>query len=164
MFRSLGRVGAAVVLGACVLAPGRTADAPDTAPVKLSEDEQKILDLTNQARAGEKLAPLKLNARLTEAARAHSANMARLGKMEHVLDGKTPGARIKATGYRYRVAGENIAMTDGDPPAVIFQGWMESKSHRANVLNAEFTEIGIGVARNDKGEVYYTQDFGKPKP
>jgi uncharacterized protein YkwD len=90
--------------------------------------------------------------------------MARQEKMEHNLDGQTPGARIKAAGYRFRAAGENIAMTDGDPPSVIFEMWMKSKHHRENILNAEFTEIGIGIARNDKGEIYYTQDFGKPKP
>ena len=40
------------------------------------------------------------------------------------------------------------------------KGWMNSKVHRENILDPAFTEIGIGVARNDKGEVYYTQDFG----
>src|SRR5579884_600063 len=163
MLRSLQVLGAAVVVAACVLLPGRAADPADPAPVKLAEAEQKMFDLTNEARAREKLPPLKLNAKLTEAARAHSANMARQEKMEHVLDGKNPADRIKAAGYRFRAAAENIAWTNGNPPEKVFQGWMESKLHRENILNPEYTEIGIGMARNDKGDIYYTQDFGRPK-
>jgi uncharacterized protein YkwD len=160
MLCSLRILGAAAVLGACMLAPVRGADAPD---VKLSAAEQKILELTNKARAEKKLPPLALNDRLTEAARAHSANMGRQGKMEHVLDGRTPGQRIKATGYRYSVAGENIAWTDGNPPASVFDDWMKSRRHRENILNPEYTEIGIGVVRTPQGEFYYTQDFARPK-
>ena len=40
------------------------------------------------------------------------------------------------------------------------KGWMNSKVHRENILEPAFAEVGIGVARNDKGEMYYTQDFG----
>jgi uncharacterized protein YkwD len=42
----------------------------------------------------------------------------------------------------------------------IFEGWMKSKAHRDNILKPEYQEIGIGIARNDKGEVYYAQEFG----
>jgi uncharacterized protein YkwD len=163
MLRCLRLVSAVMIMGACVPAAGRGADPQEPAKLKLSADEQKILDLTNQARARENLPPVKPNARLFEAARAHSANMARQDKMEHDLDGKKPSDRVTATGYRWSRVAENIAATDGDPPAVIFKGWMESPKHRANILNKDFSEIGIGIARSDKGDVYYTQDFGKPK-
>jgi uncharacterized protein YkwD len=43
------------------------------------------------------------------------------------------------------------------------KGWMDSKGHRENILNPGFTEIGIGIARNDKGETYFTQEFAKPR-
>jgi uncharacterized protein YkwD len=164
MFRSLRSVGVGLVLAACLLARDCAADPPEPAKVKLSETEQKILDLTNQARAKEKLPPLQPNALLFDAARGHSANMARKGEMNHVLDGKEPKDRIKATGYRYSVAGENIGEAEGaNLPAQIFDDWMNSKLHRANILDREFTEIGIGYARNDKGEWYYTQVFARPK-
>ena len=130
---------------------------------KLSDDEQRILELTNEARAKEKLPPLRPNALLMAAARAHSANMARQGKMEHVLDGKKPGDRVKEAGYRYSWVGENMASTDGAPVAEIFKGWMESKAHREHILSDRFDDIGIGIARNDKGDVYYTQVFASPK-
>ena len=163
MLRSFYPLIAAMVLGACLFPLGQGADAQDPPGLKLSEDEQQVLDLTNQAREKEKLPPLRPNALLFTAARGHAANMARQGKMEHVLDGKTPGDRVKAAGYRYTWVGENIAMTDGDTTAAVFQGWMESKSHREHILSDHFDEIGIGVARNDKGEIYYAQVFASPK-
>jgi uncharacterized protein YkwD len=162
MLRSLHPFWLAVVLAA-VAALARGADPEEPAKVKLSDDEQKILDLTNQAREQEKLPPLKPNAQLFEAARGHTANMARKGEMKHELDGKRVPDRVSATGYRWAEVGENIAETDGDPPALIFKGWMESKGHRANILNPVFTEIGIGIVRNAKGDTYYTQVFAKPK-
>ena len=63
---------------------------------ELSKDEQKLLELTNKEREKKKLSPLKPNPLLFKAARAHSANMARQEKMEHVLDGKGPGKRARA--------------------------------------------------------------------
>jgi uncharacterized protein YkwD len=168
MPRDLRPFAAAAVLGACLLQAGRADDprgpsSSEGAKVKLSEDEQRVLDLTNQAREKEKLPPLRPNVLLFAAARGHSANMARQGKMEHVLDGKNPGDRVKAAGYRYSWVGENIASTDGAPVAEVFKGWMESKAHRENILGEHFDEIGIGIARNDKGDVYYTQVFASPK-
>jgi uncharacterized protein YkwD len=151
----------ALVLTVAAPACPRAADAPE-AP-QLSADEQKILDLTNAAREKEKLPALKLNQVLLKVARAHSANMARQGKMDHVLDGKKPHERVKDAGYDYSYMGENIAWTTGDPPAVVFKGWMNSEHHRENILGEHYTEIGIGIARTDKGEVYYTQVFGKPR-
>jgi len=168
MLRELRPFAVAAVLGACLLQVGRGADpqgpsSSEGAKLKLSEDEQRVLDLTNQAREKEKLPPLRPNALLFAAARGHSANMARQGKMDHVLDGKNPGDRVKAAGYRYSWVGENIASTDGAAVAEVFKEWMESKSHREHVLGDHFEETGIGIARNDKGDVYYTQVFASPK-
>lgn len=154
---------ALLVLALTALFPAcpRAADAPE--PLKLSADERKVLELTNAAREKEKLPPLKPNAILFKVARAHSANMARQGKMDHVLDGKEPKDRVKDAGYDYGWMGENIAWTTGDPPGEVFKGWMNSKHHRENILGEHFTEIGVAIARNDKGEVYYTQVFGSPR-
>jgi uncharacterized protein YkwD len=154
---------AVLVLSAAWLAPLRGDDPADKPPPKLRAEEQKVLELTNAAREKEKLEPLKLNPVLTEVARAHSANMAKKGQMEHVLDGKKPSDRVKAAGYDYSWIGENIAETDGDTPDVIFKRWMESPHHKENILRDKFTEIGVGMARNDKGEIYYTQVFASPR-
>src|SRR5689334_17492451 len=92
-----------------------------TEEIKLSRTEQRILDLTNEARAKEKLEPLEVNATLLKVARAHSANMARQHKMEHVLDDTTPKQRVEKAGYDYSTFGENIASgSKGVPLADIF--------------------------------------------
>jgi len=137
-------------------------DKKDPPPLKLSDDEKTILDLTNAERAKEKLPPLAPNARLFQAARAHSANMARKGEMKHVLDGKGVENRLDDAGYDWHQCGENIAQSDGASLREIMKGWMESKAHREHILEPAFTEIGVGVARDDKGNVYYTQVFGAP--
>src|SRR5258707_12980634 len=66
---------------------------------EISSDEQELLDLVNEARRKEKLAPVKPNKTLFEAARAHATNMAQQKQMNHVLDGKGPGQRLQAAGY-----------------------------------------------------------------
>jgi uncharacterized protein YkwD len=130
---------------------------------KLSEDEEKMLELTNAERKQMELPPLKANKVLFELAREHSQNMAKQEKLDHELDCKTPFDRMKAAGYPFRRAGENIALSFGKPSmAEIVKQWMDSEGHRANILNEGFTEIGLGIAKNDKGELYFTQVFGTP--
>jgi uncharacterized protein YkwD len=53
--------------------------------------------------------------------------------------------------------GENVSLPE------IFEAWMKSKGHRENIMKPEFREIGIGIARDPKGRVYYTQEFGKSR-
>jgi len=131
--------------------------------VKLSADEEKIVELVNKAREEKKLPPLKVNRQLTEAARKHSANMAKLEKMDHVLEGKKPSDRVKAENYDYSKMGENIAAGEGWKIDDVHKAWMESEKHRDNILDADYTEIGVGLARSDRGEVYYPQVLGKPQ-
>ena len=132
-------------------------------PFKLEPVEKTLLEMTNAERKKECLPPLKASALLFRAARAHSENMAKQGKLDHELDEKTPFDRLKETGYRFQRAGENIAFgTENLPLTDIMKLWMESEGHKANILNPDFTEIGLGTSRNDKGEVYYTQVFGTP--
>jgi uncharacterized protein YkwD len=133
------------------------------APVKLSAQERELLDLTNAERKKNDLPPLKANAILTKVARAHSENMAKQEKLDHELDGKNPLDRVKEAKYDYRRMAENIAMSGGEPSMeFIMKLWMESPPHKSNILKDGFTEIGIGVAKNGKGETYCTQVFGTP--
>jgi uncharacterized protein YkwD len=147
-----------VLITLCIAADKERSTKPTLLP-----EENTILELTNKARAEEKLAPLKLNATLTEVARAHSHNMADKGEMNHVLDGKNPAERIRAAGYKYSSCAENIAMGENVSLPEIFEAWMKSKGHRENIMKPEFREIGIGIARDPKGRVYYTQEFGKSR-
>jgi uncharacterized protein YkwD len=131
--------------------------------LELSRDEKALLELINKERAGQKLPALQPNRILFEVARAHSANMARQGKMEHELDGKTPAKRVEAAGYDYQRVGENIAWSDGETLAQTVKRWMDSKPHRENILREGYTETGVGIVRDGKGEVYYTQVFAAPR-
>jgi uncharacterized protein YkwD len=155
---------AGLIALALALAAGRAAaeDKKDETKFKPSEYEQMILDLVNKERAKEKLPELKPNAILFKMAREHSANMAKQGKQDHFLDGKGPLERAKDAGYKGAV-GENVAAASFDTPADVVQGWMESKGHRENILRKEFVEIGVGMARSDKGDYYFTLTFGVPR-
>jgi uncharacterized protein YkwD len=144
---------------ACICSAALAETKKDEPKLKLSKGEQTILDLTNKAREKEELPPLKPNVLLCKAARGHSANMAKQGELDHVLDGKNPADRVKETGYQWGSVGENIANGDDLTPAGAVELWMNSPPHRKNILNKDYTEIGIGSARNDKGEVYYAQVF-----
>ena len=133
-------------------------------PFESTAGELKVFEFTNQERKKKDIAPLKLSLALSKVARIHSENMARQMKMEHKLDDKTPFDRLKDAGYEFLAAAENIAMGDEQVAlSVILQAWMDSKDHRANILNAEYTEIGIGIARDKNGRLYYTQVFGRPQ-
>jgi uncharacterized protein YkwD len=139
------------------------ADPKGAAKFQPTKEEQALVDLTNQARARQKLSPLKANAVLAAVARAHSANMARKGELSHDLDGKAPKDRVQAAGYDYAAVGENVAFAENGDPKEIFEGWMSSAGHRTNILREQYQEIGVGVASNAKGETYYTQVFARPK-
>ena len=129
--------------------------------------ETQTLILINRERAKAGLAPLVLRAELSRAARAHAAYMARTGEFDHV-DGQGHSAsdRVQAAGYPYfLLLGENLAMNGGfdDPGGQAVIGWMKSEGHRANILNAEFVETGIGVSSHGN-RVYFTQVFATPAP
>jgi uncharacterized protein YkwD len=138
------------------------ADDPRPAAPKLSADEQAVLDATNAERRKAGLGELRPSAKLFEVARRHSENMAKQDTLSHELDGKTMADRVKAAGYAYRAAGENVAFNQKTPTDAV-AGWMASEGHRANILNGEFTEIGVGRATNADGKPYWTQVFGTPK-
>lgn len=130
---------------------------------KLSADEQKLFELTNAERKKEDLPPLKANPVLCQVGRKHSQNMAKQEKLDHVLDCKTPFDRLDDAKYDYQNGAENVAMSADEPAmADIFKLWMDSELHRKNILSAKYTEIGLGIAKNAKGEVYCTQVFATP--
>jgi hypothetical protein len=129
----------------------------------------QVVELTNAERAKAGLNPLTLNNQLVQAAQGHSDSMAADDFFSHTgVDGSDVSDRVQDTGYQYSHAGENIAAGQKTAAEVV-QGWMDSPGHRANILNAEFTEIGIGyeLLENDTGSVnynhYWTQVFGTPQ-
>jgi uncharacterized protein YkwD len=143
--------------GCCSLVSGVVQDKPK---LKLSAAEQKLVDLTNQERKKEKLPPLQRHAILFATSRAHAANMAKQGKMAHVLDGKDVYQRLDKAGYNWRIAGENLGQTRYATPEEVMAGWMKSPGHRKNILNRKFKHIGIGIVQDGKERIYYAVVFG----
>jgi uncharacterized protein YkwD len=139
--------------------------------VKLTADEKALIELTNKSRAEAKLPPLKVNPLLCKVARQHNLNMAKQEKMSHELDGKKVAQRVTDAGYDYKKVGENLAQSkligEGDAPAPpaadIHKKWMDSKGHRANILEPKFTEIGISMVLSEKRTYFYTVVFGVPR-
>ncbi|MBF2063102.1 MAG: CAP domain-containing protein [Calothrix sp. C42_A2020_038] len=128
----------------------------------------RVVQLTNAERQRAGLQSLKFNGRLAVAAQKHSVDMAMQDFFSHnSKDNSSPFDRIKATGYRYSRAAENI-YAGGSTPEDVVRGWMNSPGHRKNILNPEYQEIGVGYyfLANDTGSVnykhYWTQVFGTP--
>jgi uncharacterized protein YkwD len=121
-----------------------------------------VLALTNAERAATGCKALTWDSRLAAAAQKHSQDMRDRDYFSHnSLDGRSPFERIKAEGYSYRMAAENIAAGQPNPTAVV-DAWMNSAGHRANILNCGLAQLGVGVAKGGSYGVYWTQDFGTP--
>lgn len=125
----------------------------------IKEIEREVIELVNQERVKNGLKPLKANWELSRIARYKSNDMRDNNYFSHdsPIYG-SPFTMIKAFGISYRSAGENIAA--GQKTAwEVMQSWMNSPGHRANILNASFTEIGVGYATGGKYKTYWTQMF-----
>ena len=127
--------------------------------------ESEVIDLVNEERAAHGLPPLSYDYQLAEAARGHSEDMAIQDYFSHTsLDGRIPSNRIADAGYSYNSYGENIAAGYRTPEAAM-NGWMTSPGHRANILGANFCDIGVGYAYQAGSEYghYWTQNFGRKR-
>lgn len=126
---------------------------------------QSIVQLTNQARTQNSLGELKVSGLLNKAAQNKANDMlARQYFSHNTPDGATPWSFIKAVGYSYTTAGENLAIDFVEAESVQ-TAWMNSPGHRANILNGNFTEIGIGIARgiyDNHNTIIVVQMFGNP--
>ncbi len=145
---------------------GSSSTAPigeTTGTVSLTAEEQEMLDLVNEERTRESLAPVTWCPALARSATDHSQDMALKNYFEHEsLDGREVADRAKSQGYDFQTVGENIAVGQRDV-AEVMQGWMKSPGHRENILRPQFTHLGSGVATGDfKGQesIYWTQNFG----
>lgn len=124
-----------------------------------------VVDLTNDERVDNNAVPLQRNATLDEAARMKAEHMAKNEYFSHYSpDGVSPWYWFDEAGYVYAHAGENLAIHFTDSSEVV-EAWMKSPTHRKNIVDSKYTEIGVGTA---KGEyegyetVYVVQLFGAP--
>jgi hypothetical protein len=127
--------------------------------------ENILIDLTNQERADLGLTPLKENIKLNEVAYQKAKDMLDNDYFAHSSpSGITPWYWFKNAGYNYRAAGENLAVGFVDSKEVV-DAWIDSPSHRANLLNPNFQEIGIAVVTgelNGQETTLVVQSFGSP--
>ena len=148
-----------------------TADSTKTEAEKTQQVTfmNEVLALTNVERRNANLPEFTLNQNLSKAAQIQSEDLAIGDFFAHTSPtGTTLADRLAVGGYTdYATAGENIAAGQASAEQVVRE-WMESPSHRENILDPEFTELGVGYyfLENDTGEInfnnYWTQTFGRP--
>lgn len=124
---------------------------------------QALLDAVNAERARHHLRPLRLDTTLTQVAEFYACRMIDGGFFGHEdpFDGSTFDVRDVNFGYAYRKVGENLAVGH-DSVRDVVADWMRSPTHRANILDPAFTEIGLAVKRGGEYGVYWVQEFGRP--
>jgi uncharacterized protein YkwD len=108
--------------------------------------------------------PLQWDARLAAVARAHSEEMARNHFFAHTgVDGSEPSMRVSRAGIQWQATGENIAKVDtvAGAEAAFMNEPKFQPNHRGNILNPDYTHVGVGVAKGANGMLYVTQEFAE---
>jgi uncharacterized protein YkwD len=161
------------LLAFAVLCSGAsTARAGVPATAKPALVHQRVLDLVNAARAHgrrcgrESFAaapPLRPSVQLQKAATSHARDMATHNYFDHhAPDGSEPRDRVRRTGYRWSLIGENIAFGPATAEEVV-AGWLASPGHCTNIMDRRFRDLGVGIATGRKrGHIYWVQEFGSP--
>jgi len=150
--------------------------APALATTQLNRYEKQVVSLINKERTKRGLAKLRVNARLTQSARGHSAEMGELKYFAHSSpSGERWSSRVvrygyKRQGYNYWKAGDNIyrrAMLYSSPVACV-DAWMRSRSHRKVILTKVFRDLGVGAVKTETGfgnmdgtVWFFTMDIGR---
>lgn len=147
-------------------APGNS--TPDNNPGNGSTEEnipedsqhafiQRVVDLVNEERAKENLSPLTVNASVQAAAQVRAKECEQY--FSHTRpNGSSFATTLREQGVTYKSAGENIAWGQRTPEEVV-TAWMNSSGHRKNIMNPNFTTIGVGYYENAKGTDYWCQLF-----
>lgn len=142
---------------------GSTDTTPEESPEEDSSDNsahpylKQVVDLVNAERAKEGLSPLTVNTQVQAAAQVRAMESEKL--FSHTRpDGSSFATALKEQGVSYRRAGENIAWGQRTPEQVV-NAWMNSAGHRANIMNPNFTTIGVGYYQNANGTNYWCQLF-----
>ncbi|HDF4104530.1 TPA: sporulation protein [Clostridioides difficile] len=121
--------------------------------------QKEVVDLVNIERSKAGLNPLTLDSSISNVATKKSQDMIDNNYFSH--NSPTYGSpfdMLKKFGISYKTAGENIAMGQKTPKEVV-NAWMNSEGHRKNIMNPNFSKIGVGVAQKSGGSIYWTQIF-----
>ncbi|WP_202081099.1 SafA/ExsA family spore coat assembly protein [Caldalkalibacillus salinus] len=126
---------------------------------ELKRLEHRVIQLCNQEREKRGLQPLRADWQVSRVARHKSQDMRDRNYFSHTSPTYgSPFNMLRNYNISYRSAGENIAMGQRTANEVV-QGWMKSQGHRENILNPQFTHIGVGYAQGGQGRHYWTQMF-----
>lgn len=149
-----------------------TASSNPAIPIKYSYEfltavENRVLELCNGERSKLKLSNLSMNEKLRDISKYKAQEMLQYNYFSHVsaVSGKDPFKLITSFNYVYTASGENIQMSQGMSKAnvtadYIFTNWMNSPGHKANILNLNFKQMGIGVVFSTSGnKAYESQMF-----
>ena len=151
--------------------PNSTASTPaplrvNFAPLTSTLSVAGVIQYTNQHRAENGLAPLVQNSKLDVSALIKAKDMLDNQYFEHESPtGVGAGDLAASVGYSYLLVGENLALGGFASDTDLVQGWMNSPGHRANILNSEYSDIGVSVLRGtfEGHEVWFgVQHFGRP--
>lgn len=127
-------------------------------------DAEMARDLVNSYRKEKGLKPLRLSPELTEAAKLHSRDLSKWDRISHYgSDGSNPWDRVKRTGYKARLAAENVGTGQIDFSEVM-RGWKDSPGHNKNLLMADADHMGIALVQDPKTEFksFWTLVIGAP--
>ena len=141
-------------------APSNPSTAPEQKPsTDFSSYQQQVLDLVNAERAKREISALTLDSSLSSVATKKSQDMVNKNYFDHTSPTYgSPFDMMKQFGISYRSAGENIAKGQKTPQEVV-AAWMNSEGHRKNILNPNFTNLGVGIAKDSNKTTYWTQMF-----
>lgn len=143
-------IGLALAVASCA-SPLREKPQPSGPAGPAAQDlgplRQQMLAAVNRVRSARGLGALRLAPELNAAAQAHAADLAPRGSISHTgSDGSNAGHRALRAGYDYRKVAENTAQGHANSADVV-AAWMDSPEHRANMLVADMTELGVGFAK-----------------
>lgn len=135
-----------------------TPEAPEE-NIQLSKEVRRVAELVNEERAKAGLPALTLSVEISNAALVRAKETVQ--SFSHTRpDGRNFSTALTDAGIRFTSSGENIAWGQKTPEAVM-KAWMNSSGHRANILNKNYTQIGIGYHVTSSGTPYWTQLFLK---
>ena len=139
---------------------GDSSETPDRS--EITDQAKQVLNLVNQERAKQNLPALTLNQKLTNVATIKAKDMRDNKYFDHQSPTYgSPFDMMKKFGVSYSYAGENIAAGQKTASDVM-NSWMNSSGHRANILNKNYTQIGIGYVTGGSYGTYWVQQFIKP--
>lgn len=133
----------------------------ESQPLEIAPVERELVELINAERQRAGRDALTIDARLMDAAAAHSIDMAGSGVFSHQGSASNgPEERVQDAGYRWRYIAENIGCGQ-DSPRRIVESWMQSRGHRENLLSDEARDVGVGLAtrKDSRCGIFWTAVF-----